>query len=102
MATHFKLLCAAAAGLIAVTHAFAPHHPRRVLGGVSRYLSTAPLAANSVLVVGSVNADIVVSIPRLPAPGEPLLGSGGQVGICVWISLYLKKYMQRYSERYLL
>ena len=36
-------------------------------------------AENTVLVVGSVNADIVVSIPRLPVPGETLLGSGGQV-----------------------
>lgn len=33
----------------------------------------------SIYVVGSVNADIVVSIPRLPASGETLLGSGGQV-----------------------
>jgi hypothetical protein len=43
--------------------------------------SSMPLFAQGggVLVVGSVNADIVVSVPRLPDPGETLLGSGGQV-----------------------
>ena len=29
--------------------------------------------------VGSVNADIVVTLPRLPAPGETLAGGGGDV-----------------------
>lgn len=41
--------------------------------------ATGETADKSVFVVGSVNADIVVSIPRLPAAGETLLGSGGQV-----------------------
>lgn len=30
-----------------------------------------------VCVVGSVNADLVVTVPRLPAPGETLAGGGG-------------------------
>ena len=33
----------------------------------------------TVLVVGSVNADIVVTMPRLPVPGETLSGGGGDV-----------------------
>src|SRR5947199_448858 len=30
----------------------------------------------SILVVGSANADMVVKVPRLPAPGETVLGGG--------------------------
>lgn len=30
-----------------------------------------------ICVVGSVNADLVVTVPRLPAPGETLAGGGG-------------------------
>lgn len=37
------------------------------------------LKKKSIYVVGSVNADIIVNIPRLPSSGETLLGSGGQV-----------------------
>ena len=32
----------------------------------------------SVVVVGSINADLNLVVPRIPGPGETLLGSGGQ------------------------
>jgi len=37
------------------------------------------MAAKPVIVVGSVNADIVLDIPRLPLAGETLMGGGGVV-----------------------
>lgn len=33
----------------------------------------------SIVVVGSINADLTVSVPRHPSPGETLLGSGGGI-----------------------
>lgn len=33
----------------------------------------------SIVVVGSVNADLTVNVPRHPSPGETLLGSGGGI-----------------------
>jgi hypothetical protein len=72
----------ALAGLVTFTSAFVPLSSQRV-GFKRNWRSsiTSMMAQNNVLVVGSVNADIVVSIPRLPVPGETLLGSGGQVVI---------------------
>ena len=32
-----------------------------------------------IVVVGSVNADLTVNVPRHPEPGETLLGSGGGI-----------------------
>ena len=32
------------------------------------------MPAGTVLVVGSINADLVVTVPRLPAPGETVTG----------------------------
>lgn len=37
------------------------------------------MAARPILVVGSVNADLIVQVDRLPVPGETLKGGGGQV-----------------------
>lgn len=33
----------------------------------------------SIVVVGSINADLTVNVPRHPSPGETLLGSGGGI-----------------------
>lgn len=33
----------------------------------------------AIVVVGSVNADLTVNVPRHPSPGETLLGSGGGI-----------------------
>lgn len=37
------------------------------------------MANPSIVVVGSVNADLTVTVPRHPSPGETLLGSGGGI-----------------------
>ena len=68
-------------GCITLTSAFVPLRSQQRFGLKSSWRSSvmSMMAQNNVLVVGSVNADIVVSIPRLPAPGETLPGSGGQV-----------------------
>jgi ribokinase len=39
----------------------------------------APLEARPLLVVGSVNADVVIKVPRLPKAGETLKAGGGDV-----------------------
>jgi len=72
-----KTFAAAVCWLAWSVDAFAPSATPRAFR--QALLKAAAHADKTVLVVGSVNADIVVSIPRLPAPGETLLGSGGQV-----------------------
>ena len=46
-----------------------------------RLLSTRPVSTRPILVVGSVNADIVVQVDRLPAAGETTLSSDPQARV---------------------
>ena len=76
--------------LATAAEAFVPFSPSKLKLGRSAWgcrsnsqasvVSLSAAAQPTVLVVGSVNADIVVSVNRLPDPGETLAGSGGQVG----------------------
>ena len=49
------------------------------------------MEGNRVIVVGSVNVDLVIRAPQLPAPGETVLGGefavfgGGTVGGILWL-----------------
>lgn len=60
------------------THAFSDVKTLIANWGPMAKMSSSSTSTD-VLVVGSVNADIVVKIPRLPLPGETLAGGGGDV-----------------------